>query len=136
MKEDCLFCKIVTGAIPSIKVYEDDTVIAFMDIMPVSAGHTLIVPKAHSDDLLDADPEAIAAVARASVPIANAVKQAAAADGVRVIQLNGADAGQTVFHYHMHIIPVKAGDGFVPHGREQAPVEDLQKMAAKITALL
>jgi len=107
-----------------------------MDIMPARAGHTLIIPKAHSENLLDAQAGAIAAVATASIPIANAVKRATGADGVRVMQFNGAAAGQTVFHYHMHIIPVCEGDGFIPHGREQAAVEDLQSMAANIKQFL
>lgn len=136
MSDDCLFCKIITGAIPAVKVYESDDVLAFMDIMPAREGHTLIIPKVHSESLLDATPAAIAAVAKASIPIASAVKQAVNADGIRVMQFNGAPAGQTVFHYHMHIIPVKTGDGFIPHGREQAKVEDLQATAARIKAAL
>lgn len=136
MSDNCLFCKITTGDIPAVKVYETEDIIAFMDIMPARLGHTLIIPKQHSDSLLDASPEAIAAVARASVSIANAVKKAVQADGIRVMQFNGAAAGQTVFHYHMHIIPVVEGDGFIPHGREQAKVEDLQEIAEKIKAFL
>lgn len=136
MVDDCLFCKIITGDVPSVRIYENDNVIAFMDIMPVREGHCLIIPKEHSNDLLDASPEAIAAVASASVAIANAVKKATNADGIRVVQLNGAAAGQTVFHYHMHIIPTMEGDSFVPHGRGQQNVEELQKMAEKIKSYL
>ncbi len=136
MSKECLFCKITTNTIPAVKVYENDHVIAFMDIMPAKEGHTLIVPKQHSEGLLDASTQAITAVAAASIPIANAIKQAVNADGVRVLQLNGEAAGQTVFHYHMHIIPVNTGDGFVSHGRIQVPVEDLQKTAEKIKQLL
>lgn len=136
MSDNCLFCKIAAGDIPAVVVYESEEVIAFMDIMPSREGHTLIVPKQHSESLLDASPDTIAAVAKASVPIANAVKQAVAADGIRVVQFNGAAAGQTVFHYHMHIIPVLEGDGFIPHGRAQAKVEDLQAVAEKIRSYL
>ena len=132
MADDCLFCKIINGDIPAVTLYENNSVIAFMDIMPVAPGHCLIVPKQHFRNLLDANAEAIAAVGAASIPIANAVKQALAADGIRVMQFNEAAAGQTVFHYHLHIIPVQAGQGFTTHGRNKVDVSELQAVADKI----
>jgi len=134
--ENCLFCKIVAGEIPSVKIYENEDVIAFMDIMPVTAGHCLIVPKLHSESLLDAKADTIAAVAAASIPIANAVKQATKADGIKVAQFNGAAAGQTVYHYHMHIIPCFEGESVGSHGRDAMPLAELQKMADLIKEFL
>lgn len=132
MSENCLFCKIHAGEIPSIRVYEDDIVIAFMDIMPAAKGHCLIVPKAHSVNLLDADPEVIAHVAKVSIPLANAVKLAVNADGIRIAQFNGEAAGQTVFHYHMHIIPAFAGHSAELHGRDKASTDELLATANAI----
>jgi len=136
MVEECLFCKIVANEIPCIKVYEDELVIAFMDIMPAAKGHCLIVPKAHSESLLDAEPAVIAHVAKVSIPVANAVKTATGADGIKIAQFNGAAAGQTVFHYHMHIIPAYNGTQSDFHGRKQLAPEELQPVAAAIIAAL
>ncbi len=107
--DDCIFCKIISGEIPSMRVYEDDDCVAMMDISPASPGHTLIVPKEHIADLSELD-EALAGrlmmVARA---IGLRQKEALGADGFNVVQNNGRAAGQTVFHYHIHVIPRYAG---------------------------
>ena len=102
---DCLFCKIIDGSIPSIKIYEDDHVYAFTDISPVAKGHTLLIPKQHCQDLFEM-PEEVARNLYAAAPkIANAIKAAFQPIGLNTINNNGAAAGQTVFHYHLHFIP-------------------------------
>jgi histidine triad (HIT) family protein len=104
-----IFAKILRGEIPSHRVYEDEDVVAFMDVMPQASGHTLVVPKAPSRNLLDADPAVLAKVLPVVQTIARAAKSAFAADGITVIQFNEAPAGQTVFHLHFHIIPRHEG---------------------------
>jgi histidine triad (HIT) family protein len=102
---DCIFCKIVAGELPATKVEEDDRTIAFMDINPGTPGHALVVPKAHVRDLLEIDPEELAAVAQAAQRLAKRMPQALGADGVNLINSCGAAAWQTVFHFHIHVIP-------------------------------
>ena len=102
---DCLFCKIINGEIPSLKVYEDEHVFAFMDIMPLTKGHTLLIPKTHCKDLFEM-PEEVARNLYAAAPkVANAIKAAFRPAGMNTVNNNGAAAGQTVFHYHLHLIP-------------------------------
>ena len=102
---DCLFCKIIEGSIPSTKIYEDEHVYAFTDISPVAKGHTLLIPKHHCKDLFEM-PEDVARNLYAVAPkIANAIKAAFHPIGLNTINNNGAAAGQTVFHYHLHFIP-------------------------------
>lgn len=100
-----IFAKILRGEIPSHKVYEDEHALAFMDVMPQGTGHTLIVPKAPSRNILDADPETLARVIPIVQKIAVAAKTAFEADGVTVIQFNEPAAGQTIYHLHFHVIP-------------------------------
>lgn len=102
---DCIFCKIIEGSIPSAKVYEDDHVYAFMDVAPLTKGHTLLVPKQHVKDLFEM-PEDVARNLYAAAPkIANAIKDAFNPVGLNTVNNNGAFAGQSVFHYHLHFIP-------------------------------
>jgi histidine triad (HIT) family protein len=108
---DCLFCKIVAGDIPSTRVYEDERTVAFMDINPGSRGHLLVIPRVHSTDLLSIEPEDLSAVARTAKVMAERVKDRLSADGVNLINSCGPLAWQTVFHFHMHVIPRYAGDG-------------------------
>ena len=108
---DCIFCKIIAGEIPSVKVYEDDDVIAFMDISPVIHGHTLVLPKTHVPNLLEAPDGVLAKVFSVAKRIANAQMKAFRADGVNIHQTNGAAAGQSVFHLHVHVIPRYNDDG-------------------------
>jgi len=103
---DNLFAKIIRGEVPCHKVYEDEDVLAFMDVMPQTRGHTLVVPKAEARNLLDADPESLAATVQQLQSIARAVQRAFKADGMRINQFSEAAAGQTVFHLHFHIIPI------------------------------
>ena len=102
---DCLFCKIIDGQIPSLKVYEDEHVYAFMDIMPLTKGHTLLIPKTHCKDLFEMPEDVAANLYKAAPKVANAIKSAFNPIGMNTVNNNGAAAGQTVFHYHLHLIP-------------------------------
>jgi histidine triad (HIT) family protein len=107
---DCLFCKIVAGELPSQQVDADERTFAFMDISPATRGHALVVPRNHAANLLEADPEDVAAVAVAAQRLARRVTERLGADGVNLINSCGAAAWQTVFHLHMHVIPRYADD--------------------------
>lgn len=110
-----IFAKILRGEIPSHRVYEDDATIAFMDVMPQAEGHMLVVPKAPSRNLLDADAESLPALIATVQKIAVAAKDAFDADGVTIMQFNEAPAGQSVFHLHFHVIPRHDGIPLKPH---------------------
>lgn len=101
----CIFCKIAAGEIPSFKVYEDDLVLAYLDINPFTKGHTLVIPKKHSANLLETDDETLAAVITRVKKIAAHLKAKLGADGFNILQNNGEAAGQTVHHLHFHIVP-------------------------------
>lgn len=103
--EGCLFCRIVRGEIPSVKVLETDQVLAFADINPLADGHTLVIPKRHAENLWEIDPEDLAAVHRAGIRIATAMRSALRAEGVACLQLNGRAVNQLIMHYHLHLIP-------------------------------
>jgi len=113
MKNDCVFCAIAAGEIPSFKVYEDELVYAFLDINPMSLGHVLVVPKAHSADLLETDDAVLADVIVRVKNVARHVVGTLGCDGFNLLQNNGAAAGQTVRHIHFHIIPRKNGEPLV-----------------------
>lgn len=108
---DCIFCKIVAGEIPCSKIYEDELFIGFLDIKPIHKGHALIVPKKHFENIFDTPAVESAAIYGAAMRAAQAVKDATGCDGINIIQNNGADAGQEVFHSHLHIIPRYKNDG-------------------------
>ena len=108
---DCIFCMIAEGKIPSSKIYESDTVYAFLDLNPVHKGHTLVIPKKHAKDLLRLPPELGCDLVLAMQKVGRAVMEATGADGFNVIQNNGRAAGQEVEHVHWHIIPRFDGDG-------------------------
>ena len=107
---DCIFCKIVTGELPATIIDEDERTIAFMDINPATRGHALVIPRAHSTDLLTVGRDDLLAVALASQRLAARVKERLRADGVNLVNSCGAVAWQTVFHFHMHVIPRYEGD--------------------------
>jgi len=111
---DCIFCKIVKGEIPCFKVYEDDRVLAFEDINPISAGHTLIIPKTHAENLWEISGEDLAAIAAASKKVACAIRSVLKPTGMAVAQLNGRAVNQVVMHYHMHLIPRSEQDPELP----------------------
>lgn len=131
-----IFAKILRGEIPCHKVYEDDAVLAFMDVMPQADGHVLVVPKAASRNILDADPDVLCAMMPRVQKVARAVKAALGADGLTIMQFNEAAGGQTVFHLHMHIIPRWSGVELRQHGREAAPPATLASFRDKIIAAL
>jgi histidine triad (HIT) family protein len=131
-----IFAKILKGELPCHKVYEDDTALVMMDIFPQSRGHTLIVPKVASRNLLDADPAALAAVMPLVQRVTRAVKAATGADGIRLAQFNEAPAGQTVFHLHFHVIPVYEGVPLGAHGGGKADDAELAALAKAIAAAL
>jgi histidine triad (HIT) family protein len=107
---DCLFCKIVAGEIPATVVAEDERTIAFMDINPATRGHLLVIPRAHARDLHEIDPDDLRAVVTSAQQLAARQVERLGADGVNLVNSNGAAAWQTVFHFHMHVIPRYAGD--------------------------
>ena len=107
---ECLFCKIVAGEIPSTILAEDERTIAFMDISPATRGHALVIPRAHARDVHEIDPEDLEAVAAAAQRIAAKAVEKLGADGVNLLNSSGAAAWQTVFHFHMHVIPRYEGD--------------------------
>ena len=102
---DCLFCRIVAGEIPATRVAEDERTITFMDINPATRGHVLVIPREHAQDLLSIDPEDLAAVAKAAQTVASTMPERLGADGVNLLNSCGRAAWQTVFHFHMHVIP-------------------------------
>lgn len=108
---DCVFCKIVAGAIPCLKLYEDAHTLAFMDINPVNDGHALAVAKGHWPTVLDIPPELLGQVALTAQRVARAVSRALSPAGINLAQANGAGAGQTVPHLHIHVLPRRDGDG-------------------------
>ncbi|MBW2107607.1 MAG: HIT domain-containing protein [Deltaproteobacteria bacterium] len=108
---DCIFCKIVHGDIPCVRVFEDERVLAFMDINPINEGHVLVIPKAHAATILEIEAADFAAVAAATHKIAAAVQEALHPDGINLLQLNGKAANQVVPHLHVHIVPRWFKDG-------------------------
>ncbi|WP_057763696.1 HIT family protein [Cytobacillus praedii] len=130
---DCIFCKIVNGDIPSSKVFENEHVMAFLDISQITKGHTLIIPKIHNENIYDLSSEAARNIFEVVPQIANAIKEQFNPIGMNVITNTGEQAGQTVFHYHMHLIPrYGSGDGFgavwKSHQFDYTP-SDLQEIA-------
>ena len=134
---DCVFCMIVAGQIPSTKVYEDEHTLAFMDLGQVNPGHVLVAVKKHAPHLFELDETQAAAVARACVKVSKAIQSAFKPEGLSVYQANGKAAGQTVFHYHVHLLPRHAGDGMeLTWPVKNPPREKLEDYAAKIRAVV
>lgn len=133
---DNIFAKILRGEIPCHKVYEDSDALVFMDVMPQSTGHTLIVPKAASRNLLDADPTVLSAVIPLVQRVAVAAKRAFEADGISFMQFNEGAGGQTVFHLHFHVIPRFEGVALASHGRGMEDPGVLAANAEKLKAAL
>ena len=131
-----IFARILRGEIPAHKVHEDAFTLAFMDVMPQSDGHTLVIPKYAAENLFDLPPESLAATILATQRVARAVKQAFDAPGVMIAQLNGRGAGQSVFHIHFHIVPRYEGIDLRFHARDMADPQVLAQHAARIRAAL
>lgn len=134
--DDCIFCKIISGDIPSAKVYEDEHVYAFLDISQVTKGHTLVIPKTHVKDIFETSPE-VAKELYARIPkVANAIKETYQPLGLNTLNNNGEAAEQSVFHLHIHLIPrYGEGDGYTPNWTvhtDDYTSEDLQQIAKEI----
>ena len=137
--EDCIFCKIIKGEIPSFKVYEDEKVFAFEDINPISEGHTLVIPKNHAKNLWEIPEEDLAAVHRASKKIIRGIQDALNPTGVACLQLNGEGANQVVQHYHLHLIPRLSGTPELPVATwelKDGDMDAIKKTAEKISAAI
>lgn len=132
MENDCIFCKIIAGEMPAQKVYEDDQVLAFLDIRPTNPGHTLIVPKNHAANYFESTAEDVAAVMATARKIGPAVMKAVGAEAINTSFNTGRAAGQIIFHTHLHLIPRFATDGYRQWSREGDEHVDLAAMAAKI----
>ena len=130
-----IFAKMLNGDIPYHKVYEDDKTLAFMDIMPQAEGHVLVIPKQKAVDLADLEPEYAAAVLMTSKKVMQAQRQVFEREGIIQMQLNGAQAGQTVFHYHIHLIPSSIHE-LGRHAAVMANQEQLANLAKKLAAVI
>lgn len=130
---ECIFCKIIKGEIPSYKIYEDDYVYAFLDIACDCYGHTLVVPKKHCENVLDCDSVSLAHVLPAVQKISRHFVEDCGFDGVNVLNASGASAEQSVFHLHFHIIPRKANDGIHAWPFNQKHEYDLADVCRKLT---
>ncbi|MEM1433744.1 MAG: HIT family protein [Pseudomonadota bacterium] len=131
-----VFARILRNELPAHRVYEDELTLAFMDVMPQVDGHTLVIPKAPSEGLLDAAPDVLGPTLATVQRVAAAVKTAFEAPGIMIAQLNGPAAGQTVFHLHFHILPRFEGVEFRMHARDMADPELLAQHAEKIRAAM
>ncbi len=128
-----IFAQIIRGDAPCYKLYEDDDVLAFLDLFPQSFGHTLVIPKRSAAcNILDVDSEALAKVIKVVQRLTRAIVAELEPDGVQVAQFNGAPAGQTVFHIHMHIVPRYAGEGLGIHAAGKADPAQLEKLQARL----
>ena len=129
----CIFCRLVAGEIPSARVYEDDLVIAFMDIAQVNPGHVLIATKRHATNLFEITPEEAAAVMQSAQKMAEAVRIAFDPPGLTLLQANGKEGEQTVFHFHLHVLPRHANDGVgLNWPRKEPAPEVLQDYAQRL----
>ena len=129
-----VFAKILRGELPCEKVYEDDHVLAFMDIMPRADGHVLVIPKAKARNILDIEPNDLMNLMVGAQKVAHAVKAGMKAEGLTIQQFSESAGGQIVFHIHIHILPRWEGVALRPHTGAMAPQEDLKKFAAQIRA--
>ena len=134
---DCIFCAIVAGDIPATIVYEDEDVLAFMDIAPINPGHTLIIPKQHYRNIYDIPAEVGGKIMQTAVSLAKAIRTALNTDGLNLVQSNEAAGFQTVFHFHLHLIPRWEGDPIrLPWRPSEGDMEEIGNIAAKIREVL
>ena len=131
-----IFAGILRGEIPAIRVYEDDQTFAMLDIMPQSIGHTLILPKSPAENIFDIDPDSAASVIRTTRLVARAIRAAFEPEGMLLQQFNGAAAGQTVFHFHMHIVPRYEDQPLRGHNRDMVNSAVLEQHAEQIRKAL
>ena len=134
---ECIFCKLVSGAIPAAKVYEDELTVAFMDIGQVNPGHVLVATRRHAATLLDITAQEAAAVLQTAQKVARAVQQTFDPPGLTLLQANGREGDQTVFHFHLHVVPRHAGDGIaLTWPRKNPPAALLQDYAERLRTAL
>ena len=134
---DCIFCEIIAGNIPAATVYEDEHVFAFMDIAPANPGHTLVIPKHHYRNIFDMPVEVGSKIMQAAIPIANAIRTALNPDGLNLFQSNEAAGFQTVFHFHLHLIPRWEGDTLrLPWRPSEGNMAEIGNIADKIRQAL
>ena len=134
---DCIFCRIIEGTIPSTRVHEDELTLAFMDIGQVNPGHVLVTTKPHVENIFGLDNRLAAAVFQTTARMARAIESVYSPDGVSLYQANGVAAGQTVFHFHLHLVPRYDGDGMqLTWPAKNPPREQLETEAARIRAAL
>lgn len=131
-----IFAKILRGEMPAQKFYEDELTIAILDVMPQSEGHSLVIPKCAAENIFELQPEYASAVMRSGQLVARTVRDVFQADGITLMQFNGVEAGQTVFHFHLHVIPRYAGRPLRSHGRGMADPGVLAGQAARLRAAL
>ena len=133
LTEDCIFCKIIRGEIPSFKVFEDDRVFAFMDINPIQPGHSLVIPKFHTETIFDAPADWAAATINGIQRLARAVNKTLAPDGINILQANGPGAAQSVFHLHMHVVPRAMNDEIKMNwGIHPGNMDDIKALCGRI----
>ena len=129
----CIFCRLIAGEIPASKVYEDEQTLAFMDLGQVNPGHTLVTVKRHAETLLDLTPDEAAAAMRTAQRVAQAVKDAFDPPGLTLLQANGKEGDQTVFHFHLHVVPRHGDDGIALSWPRKDPARDtLEGYAARL----
>ncbi len=135
---ECIFCAIAEGQIPSAKVYEDEHVFAFMDIAPATPGHLVIIPKQHYRNIFDIPTEVGSKIMEAAIPLATAIREALNPDGLNLIQNNEPAGFQTVFHFHLHLIPRWKADSLQPlwEPRGEGNIEEINNIADKIREVL
>jgi len=131
MKNNCVFCAIAAGEIPAFKIYEDEQVLAYLDINPFTKGHTLVIPKVHSAGLLDTSDEMLAALLARVKKVSAHLKEALPCDGFNILQNNGTAAGQTVMHLHFHIVP-RYGQEEIAFTSHTGDMEELKALAARL----
>ena len=135
--EDCIFCKIIENKVPSFKIYEDKDVLAFLEIRPLTQGHTLIIPKKHFETIFDIDEDYLRKIVVVAKKVSEKMKKELKAEGVNLFQRSGLAAEQGVFHFHLHVVPRKKGDNinldywWIPKTKE-ASEEDLKRLAQKL----
>jgi len=135
--KDCIFCKIIKGEIPSFKIFENDKVFCFLDINPLSKGHTLVVPKEHHENIFDISLKDLKEIISTIKSLSNRMKKVLMAEGVNLFNASGVVAEQSVFHFHFHILPRYKNDGLEMNNwwqskAQKADIEELKKLAEKI----
>ena len=135
LDEDCIFCKILRGEVPCFKVFEDDDILAFMDINPIAEGHALVIPKHHSKDILESPSQWVGKTFAGAKRIAEAVHEMLKSDGINIVQANGPGAKLSVLHLHVHIIPRTLDDGLTMNWElVLGDMDDISRLAERIAA--